>query len=217
MLAPGQALLRGIVFDLDGTLTIPCLDFKKLKNQLQIDDHVDVLGYVGTLCDEERKKAMQIIADFEAEGRNNLKLQPGLDDLFRYIGEETKLKLAVLTRNNMNGVEHFLSKCKEFGLSYVRQDIFSIILTRDFKPVKPDPAPVLHIASQWDIMPKNIIVIGDHKQDILCGQQAGSTTILVNNESNKETRRLADLNVDSLSDIIPIIKAYLAREEQEGL
>ena len=127
MLAPGQALLRGIVFDLDGTLTIPCLDFKKLKNQLQIDDHVDVLGYVGTLCDEERKKAMQIIADFEAEGRNNLKLQPGLDDLFRYIGEETKLKLAVLTRNNMNGVEHFLSKCKEFGLSYVRQDIFSIV------------------------------------------------------------------------------------------
>ena len=44
-----------------------------------------------------------------------------------------------------------------------------------------------------------------------------SATILVNNESNKETRRLADLNVDSLSDIIPIIKAYLAREEQEGL
>lgn len=49
------------------------------------------------------------------------------------------------------------------------------ILTREFQPVKPHPAAILHIASKWNMKPQNMIMIGDDKHDILCGSSAGSS------------------------------------------
>ena len=51
------------------------------------------------------------------------------------------------------------------------------ILTREFQPVKPHPAAVLHIASKWNINPQNMMMIGDDKQDILCGSSAGTSML----------------------------------------
>ena len=48
------------------------------------------------------------------------------------------------------------------------------ILTRDFKPAKPDPAPVFHICKQWKIECCNVVVVGDHRHDIECGKSAGT-------------------------------------------
>ena len=51
------------------------------------------------------------------------------------------------------------------------------ILTRDFKPPKPDPAPVLHITQQWGFDCTNVMVVGDHRQDMECGRKAGAGNI----------------------------------------
>ena len=41
-------------------------------------------------------------------------------------------------------------------------------------PTKPDPAPVLHICSQWGLAPKATMMVGDDWKDIMCGNKAGS-------------------------------------------
>ncbi len=125
-MASKSANIRGIIFDLDGTLTVPCLKFKKLRQQLGIGESEDILGHVAALPENDKIGAMEIIEAFELEGRKNLKLQPGLNDLFQFIIEK-KLKLALLTRNNMDGVQHFLGKCQELGVKSVRNDVFSIV------------------------------------------------------------------------------------------
>ena len=50
-------------------------------------------------------------------------------------------------------------------------------MTRDFKPPKPDPAPVLHITQQWGFDCTNVMVVGDHRQDMECGRKAGAGNI----------------------------------------
>ena len=50
------------------------------------------------------------------------------------------------------------------------------MVTRDFTPQKPDPAPVLHICDHWGFSPHHVLVVGDHTVDILCGQSAGTGT-----------------------------------------
>ena len=44
-----------------------------------------------------------------------------------------------------------------------------------------------------------------------------SGTILLNNEKNQETKKLANFNVDKLLDIIPIVRDYLVNEMPQDL
>ena len=122
-----ESTLQGLVFDMDGTLTVPCLDFKKLRKLLSINDKVDILGHVETLAKDEREKSMKIIEDFEDEGRRNLKLQPAIAELFNFLVKDTNLKLALLTRNDMKAVEHFLGKCSENNVFPCNDVPFSIV------------------------------------------------------------------------------------------
>lgn len=122
-----MSTLQGIVFDMDGTLTVPCLDFKKLRKLLNIDDKVDILGHVETLSKDDKAKSMKIIEDFEDEGRRNLQLQPAIDELFNFLVNDTNLKLALLTRNDSKAVVHFLGKCSENNVFPSNNVPFSIV------------------------------------------------------------------------------------------
>ena len=48
------------------------------------------------------------------------------------------------------------------------------MVTRDFEPCKPHPAPVLHICEQWGLQPNQVAVVGDDKTDMISGLRAGT-------------------------------------------
>ena len=122
-----NAPLRGLVFDMDGTLTVPCLDFKKLRKLLGITDSIDVLSHVAELSGAEKEKAMSIIENFEVEGRQNLEIQPGAKELFSFLGELSDFNLGLVTRNSPEGVDHFLERFVDVGVCAKNDGIFSIV------------------------------------------------------------------------------------------
>ena len=119
--------LYGIVFDMDGTLTVPCLDFKKLRQVLGLVDGTDILSHVSGLSEVEKKEAMTIIENFEKEGREKLQVQPGIKELFQFLGENSGLHLGLLTRNSGEAVDHFLLKCRDLGICAEDDNPFSIV------------------------------------------------------------------------------------------
>ena len=42
---------------------------------------------------------------------------------------------------------------------------FAPALSREFRPYKPDPAPLLHICSIWEVPPNEVMMIGDSLKD----------------------------------------------------
>lgn len=75
---------------------------------------------------------------------------------------------------------------------------FEPVITRSFKPPKPDPAGILHIASQWGV-PKEerasaMIMVGDSFDDIYAGAAAGAVTVLLVNSENKELQKYEGLD-----------------------
>jgi len=38
-------------------------------------------------------------------------------------------------------------------------------LSREFRPYKPDPTPLLHICAAWDVSPNEVLMIGDSLRD----------------------------------------------------
>ena len=101
--------IQGIIFDMDGTLTVPVLDFKELRRRLHISDTTDILEYANNCAGGKRKEVFSIIDTFGEEGNKNLKLQPHIHELFLYL-TRNNLQRALITRNNTRGVEAFLEK-----------------------------------------------------------------------------------------------------------
>ena len=76
-------------------------------------------------------------------------------------------------------------------------------MTRDFRPAKPSPAGILHIAKAWGVInetqikdhepvakvPIPLIMVGDSVDDIEAGYEAGAATVLVRSEGKEELER----------------------------
>lgn len=79
--------------------------------------------------------------------------------------------LALVTNKPIRFVPKIL---RSFGW----QDWFVVVLGGDSLPTKkPDPAPLLHVCDKLGVMPDKTVMIGDSKNDILAGQNAGMDTL----------------------------------------
>lgn len=182
--------VRGVIFDMDGTLTVPALDFAAMRERLGIPAG-DILAAVRSWPAERQAWAYEVIDRIEEDGRRALRLQPGAEPLMRLL-ESRGIEKGILTRNTRKTVDHLL-----LHLPFR----FSAIVTREFDFVKPDPEPVLHICRRWGVAPGEVLVVGDYRDDLTCGRAAGARSCLLLNERNRAFAGLADLVVESLQQL----------------
>lgn len=71
--------------------------------------------------------------------------------------------------------------------NFCQGQIFYPIVTREFRPPKPDPAGIYHIAKQWELGDKGnrLIMVGDSLDDLTAGRRAGAATVLLVNDVNR--------------------------------
>ncbi|XXG42707.1 hypothetical protein AAC387_Pa01g2918 [Persea americana] len=161
-----KSRLRGVVFDMDGTLTVPVIDFAAMyKSVLGEEEYkamrakspsgIDILQHIETWSPEKQQKAYEIIADIERQGLDQLQIMPGAIELCGFLNSN-KIRRGLITRNVKDAVDLFHLR---FGM------VFTPAISREFRPYKPDPAPLLHICSTWDVQPNEVIMIGDSLKD----------------------------------------------------
>ena len=66
--------IKGVIFDMDGTMTLPVLDFKGIRDSLGLAPGTDILPTVQKYPPEERAKAMAIIEEYEEDGLRKLQV-----------------------------------------------------------------------------------------------------------------------------------------------
>lgn len=137
--------LQGVVFDVDGTLCEPqTYMFGEMRSALGIPKSVDILEHIhGLPTPEAQSAAMESIRAIERAAMAGQVAQPGLAELMRYL-DARGLRKAICTRNFDQPVNHLLAK-------FLDGVLFEPIVTRDFRPPKPDPAGILHIARSWGL------------------------------------------------------------------
>ena len=182
--------IRGVIFDMDGTLTRPVIDFAEMRRRLDLPEG-DILATIRAWPPERQRRAFAIIEALEADARERMALQPGARELLETL-ERLGLERGLLTRNTLETVRRLQE------LIPVR---FSAVVTRDFPTFKPDPAPALHIASLWRLPPSAILLVGDYRDDLICGRQAGMFTVLLLEARNRQWASLADWTVPSLDEL----------------
>ena len=90
--------LRGVVFDLDGTLTVPNLDFKLMYERCGVDPKDDILDAIGNMPDAEAATAAAIVEEMEEEGRRTLQLTPGAREFAEWLARQG-IPTALVTRH----------------------------------------------------------------------------------------------------------------------
>ena len=101
--------ISGVIFDMDGTLTLPVYDGKELLQRLSLPNNTDdILHAVWKLEEPERSRLIKIIEQYEEEKKECMELQPNLTKLLHFVSSNN-VKIALLTRNTSENVKHFLS------------------------------------------------------------------------------------------------------------
>ncbi len=190
-----KARYKGIIFDMDGTLTLPSLDFEELRLEIGFERGEDVLKKLEAMPDALRRKGLEAIARHEAKVRARTEVRPGAKAMLERF-RDAGAKLGIITRNTAESVDDFLWK---IGFA------FDEIVTREFPSVKPSPEPALHILRKWGLPPQDALMVGDYKFDIECGRAAGSATCFLQNEGQESFAHLADYSVSSFEELESLV------------
>ena len=196
-------MIRGIIFDLDGTLVDSRLDFAAMRRDMGLAEDIPILEGLARLAPSEADRCRRILLKHELAGAERAGLLPGVAELCHRLTTR-RIRQAIATRNSREITQATLAK---FNLR------FDPVITRDDGPVKPDPWPVQHACSLWGTSPDETVVIGDFRFDIECGRAAGSHTVLLTHVPDAAAypnREQADLVLTSLADY-PRLLAWLER------
>ncbi|KAJ2617886.1 hypothetical protein H4S08_000121 [Coemansia sp. RSA 1365] len=202
--SPKARCIRGVVFDMDGTLTTPMNEhLLMMRRDINVPDGMRTLEYVDTcLKGEAREKAHRRIIEIETDAMINMELSPGLVELMQFLCDND-IPTAVITRNARLAVDHFIKKViPRQPHEHKKLFMFDPILDRSFKPTKPSPDSLLHISRVWGIPPEQLMMVGDHGDDLLCGLRAGSVTALLRYPDNCVFESKAHIVVDRISELV---------------
>ncbi len=177
---------------MDGTLTVPVLDFKKIRRELDIPENSgDLVDVIKTRNPADQLFAWNLIERHEAEAAANCRLQPGVIPVLKQL-EKDGFKLGIVTRNSE----------KSANIVLRRLDVaFSPVLTREFPFMKPSPEPVLHVLESWQFHPTEVMTVGDYIHDIISGREAGAVTCYFRNPQGEDFSEDADLTVNTYHEL----------------
>ncbi|MGD0651071.1 MAG: HAD family hydrolase [Verrucomicrobiia bacterium] len=188
--------IKGVIFDMDGTITAPNLDFAGIKAAAGIGD-VDMLDYLRAATGAEYERIHGLLMRFEKRGVANAKLNRGARALLNALAKQ-RIPTALLTRNSRRSVD---AVCRKLKLK------FDVTVTREDGPHKPAPEPIWRIAKRWKAKPDELLMVGDYKWDVLCAKNAGALcAVLVNGGGVPDWAKDADFIIKRLTDVIDIVE-----------
>ena len=199
-MAPPVAALapRAVIFDLDGTLTEPLLDFDAMRAEIGLPARVPILEQLERLTAAERARAEAILLRHERAAIAQATLAEGCADLLGHLRGQA-IPFAILTRNVREVVDTF---ARMFSFR------FHAIYTREDGPPKPSPAGALSLCRAMGVDPAHTLAVGDYKYDVIAGRDAGCRTALVRPVA-LAAHELSewgspDLIVKSLRELLPL-------------
>ena len=184
-------MIRGMIFDLDGTLvnSLPgiteALNRALTEHDLPTYTEKEVTAFIGQGAETLAKKALGkrksemgpiIFEGFQRHyfdtWENGTKHFPGILELLNRC-QNNKMRLAVLSNKPHQHTVNIIDKM-------FKRKLFDFVFgARDKCPKKPDPTIALEIASNWNLQPEEVSYIGDSTVDLATAEAAGMLPAIV--------------------------------------
>lgn len=183
---------RAVIFDMDGTLTRPRLNFDAIRADIGLTSREPILEAIARMTLDAQRRAEGILHGYEEEAARKSELNDGATELVAWLaGNGTRLGL--ITRNSRCCVE---ITCRKHALAFE-----SIVARADATP-KPSPEGVLKICRELTVAPAEACIVGDYAFDIDSGRAAGCGTIAILHGRRPDWAERADGRVDTLTELL---------------
>jgi HAD superfamily hydrolase (TIGR01549 family) len=220
--------LKGIVIDMDGTITKFNLDYMTARRRAldelerlglrtpEMNEEVSLWVVLNKLRErlkpEEFRKLRPTLYGFfeemEVKAAQDVIPYPGAVSTLRELRSKS-LKLGLVTNNSRSGTDLTL---KRLNL----QLLFDAIVTRDdCDDMKPAPTPILKVLAELDVSPESAIFVGDGVLDILAARAAGIRSVAVTTGPFPMERILKaqpDYLLGSVNDLPALVEKLDAQE-----
>ncbi|MEP5763007.1 MAG: HAD-IA family hydrolase [Halieaceae bacterium] len=184
--------LRGLVFDLDGTLADSRLDFPAMRAETGCPEGTGLLEYIGALDSEaERLRANAVIHHYEMLGASAASWIPGAQELLAQL-TQASLPIGIFTRNSREAA----------GLMINSLAIpCDTLIAREDAVAKPDPEGLLKIARGWELDVQELLCVGDFLYDLQAASNAGMRSCLYDPLGSSPHTGHADLVVRHFDEL----------------
>jgi len=137
-----------------------------MRREMGLEDDQLILETIEDLSEPRASDCRAILSRHEQRGVERSTKISGVDEMLEWLRAQD-LCLGVVTRNSRAAATSMLSK---HGLT------FDPVWTREDGPTKPDPWAILESCRRWQFSPREVVMVGDFRFDIECGQRAGAYT-----------------------------------------
>ena len=189
--------IQAVIFDLDGTLTEPFLDFDLIRRQMGL--HTEEGGVLEALLkmpELQRQQAEAVLISHEKNAAEQSALNDGASRLLDAL-RTRGISVGILTRNTRENASYV---AKKHSLH------FDAMICREDGPAKPDGFGVRALCRQFQAAPEQTLVVGDFKHDLESALNAGAIAVLLKNHAKADTfEHLANYVILHLDEILPII------------
>ncbi len=184
-----------VIFDLDGTLTVPALDFDAIRAEIGLPPG-PILESLERLRPDESQHAKTVLARHEEKAARESRLHDGATETVAALRASGR-PVAILTRNARKWTSLVLQK-HSLTVDAVR--------TRDDGVVKPSPDPIVWLCTATGCDPAASWMVGDHLFDLQSGRAAGCHTVLMaGKHPPPQYAAQADHVIEDLRELLPLI------------
>lgn len=225
--------IKGVIFDLDGTLanTMPSLIYciNRVLDDLNLSHpnkqvYYDAVGhgarrFVDTVVRlqssnfdaELSERAFQLYMQyFNTYCKQDIAFYEGMPELLQALCRRG-VRLAVISNKPEPQTLMVINDClTPAGVHY--DFIFG---QNDRFPKKPDPASILYVIKSWGFAPDEVCVVGDGDTDIEAGLSAGTETIGVSWGFRKR-KVLEEVGAPKIVDSVSELRSELLSEVENG-
>lgn len=185
-----------VLFDMDGTLTEPLLDFSQIKAEMGIGDQ-PILEALAVMPPDDRNRAEAILHRHEDEAARHSTLNPGCHEVLDFLNVKN-VRVALITRNCWSSVRTVLD---------VHHLPIDVLVTREDAPPKPDPEPLFQACRRLGVDPAAAWMVGDGVFDIQAGLNAGIKTVWLSHRRPKRFPETPWREVNDLWELIRLLQA----------
>lgn len=190
---------KALLFDMDGTITRPLLDFPRIKAQMGIGDR-PILEALAEMSPPQRQRAEAVLHRHEQEAAAGSTLNEGCDELVEFV-KSRGILTALITRNSRRSVETVLAL---HGLG------FDVLVTREDGRHKPHPEPLLRACEKLRVEPGEAWMVGDGQYDVEAGLAAGIRTVWISHGETKPFSAEPWRSVRDLRELTMLLRECLA-------
>lgn len=191
--------ITGVLFDLDGTLTRPVLDFDAIRREMGIAPGTGVWeGMQAMIADDPRSREHLegILFRHERRAAEQAVENPGAREVVSSLRKH-QLHIGVVTRNARS---HAAIALAQLGLQ------IGCLIARDDAPPKPNPAPVRLACERLGLAPADTWFIGDYVHDTAAGAAAGcAATVLITNGNTPKFAYDSTHTIDALPELLELL------------